>query len=133
MKELVLPLVLSVLVLGFDSCQRELLDPRDLQVVVTPGFQFPLAHVSLDMSDVLPEDSTGPATLTTTPYYTLSYHVDSLAAISVADLLQLPAQSPASLIATMGLISLPDVNGGASVSLGTLGANVTNQIGRAHV
>ena len=126
MRKLVLPLVLCALGLGFGSCQRELLDPKDLQVVVSPGFQFPLAHVSLDMGDVLPEDTTGPATLTTTPYYTLSYHIDSLAALSVADLLQLPAQSPASLTANMGLISLPDVNAGASVSMGTLAAQVTN-------
>ena len=126
MKKCALVWIIGVVGIALGSCQRELLNPKDLQVVVSPGFQFPLAHVSLDLSDVLAEDTTGPATLTSNPYYTITYQEDSLAAISVADLLQLPAQAPVGLSANMGLVALPDVNAGAAVSLGTLSANVSN-------
>ena len=81
------PGFLLVLPWMWTACHREWLDPRDLKVVVSPGFQFPLAHVALDLQDVLPVDSTGPATLTSNPYYTLSYQEDSLVGLSVADLL----------------------------------------------
>lgn len=108
------------------SCQREWLDSKDLHVTASPGFQFPLAHIQLDLSDVLAEDSIGPVTLTSSPYYTLSYFQDSLAGISIADLLQLPAQAPTSLAAHMGLIALPDVSSSAAVSLGILSANISN-------
>ena len=120
--------VVSLLVLPWmwTACQREWLDPRDLKVVVSPGFQFPLAHVALDLQDVLPVDSTGPATLTSNPFYTLSYQEDSLVGLSVADLLELPSQSPVGLTANLGLVSLPNVFAATAVSLGTLSAQVSN-------
>lgn len=108
------------------GCQRELLDPADLQVTLAPGYVFPLAHVYLDLGDVLPVDSAGPATLTDEPFYILAYEEDSLFEISVEDLLEIPAQAPVSLNAPLGLLSLPDFQSSASVSLGTLSANITN-------
>jgi hypothetical protein len=44
--------LVSLLVLPWmwTACQREWLDPKDLKVVVSPGFQFPLAHVALELS-----------------------------------------------------------------------------------
>ncbi len=119
-----LPLFL-LLALGFSACQRELLDPKDLHLTLAPGFLFPLAHVNLDLDDVLPIDTTGPLTLTDAPFYILTYQVDSLAEISASDLLQLPAQSPVALSTALGLLSLPDVQSGASVTLGALAANIT--------
>ena len=47
-------------ILGLFSCQREWLDPKDLHITASPGIQLPLAHVQLDMEDILPLDSTPP-------------------------------------------------------------------------
>ena len=85
------------LVIGFSACQRDFLDPKDLHITASPGFLFPLAHVNLDLDDVLPVDTTGPLTVTDQPYYVIAYTLDSLAQISAADLLQIPAQAPVAL------------------------------------
>ncbi|MDG1253201.1 MAG: hypothetical protein P8N56_05930, partial [Schleiferiaceae bacterium] len=108
------------------SCQRELLDPKDLHITLSPGFLFPLAHVNLDLEDVLPLDTVGPLTLTDDPYYVLTYQEDSLAVISAADLLQIPAQAPAALSVPLGLVNLPDFQSSAGISLGALSANISN-------
>lgn len=120
-------LYLSVLFVFFlASCQRELLDPKDLHISLSPGFLFPLAHVNLDLDDVLPLDTVGPLTLTDDPFYVLTYQEDSLAMISAADVLQIPTQAPVALNAALGLVSLSDFQSTAGISLGVLSANISN-------
>jgi hypothetical protein len=118
-----------LVLLALASCTRELLDPKDLQITASPGFLFPLAHVNLDLDDVLPVDTSGPLTLTDHPYYEIAYTLDSLAEISAADLLQIPAQAPVALNAALGLVALPDLQSSAAVTLGNLSANVSNPSG----
>jgi len=118
--------LMCLMVFLFASCQRELLHPKDLSVVVSPGVQIPLAHVYLDMEDILPLDSTLPLQIQDAPYYILSYQMDSLFALQAADLMDLPNQSPVSLQTSLGQISLPDVNASAGISLGYFGNSITN-------
>jgi hypothetical protein len=108
------------------SCNRDLLDPRDLHITASPEFLFPLAHVNLDLDDVLPVDTTGPLTVTDQPYYVIAYTLDSLAQISAADLLQIPTQAPVALSAPLGVVALPDLQSSATVTLGALSANISN-------
>lgn len=112
--------------LAFVSCNRDLLDPKDFHISASPGYLLPLAHVRLDLNDVLPVDTTGPLTVTEQPYYEIAFTLDSLTEISAADLLQIPSQAPVALSTPLGLVALPDLQSSASVTLGALSANISN-------
>lgn len=116
-------------ILAFASCNREMLNPKDLHITASPGFLFPLGHVSLNLEDVIPVDTSGPITLTDQPYYVISYELDSLAQIATADLLEIPAQAPIALSAQMGVVSIPDFQSSAAITLGNLSSNISNPSG----
>ena len=113
-------------ILAFASCNREMLDPRDLNLTASPGFLFPLGHVSLDLEDVIPVDTSGPITVTEQPYYVIGYELDSLAQIATSDLLEFPTQAPIALSTQMGLVSIPDFQSSAAISLGAFSSNISN-------
>ncbi|HAB35477.1 MAG TPA: hypothetical protein DCE58_02620 [Cryomorphaceae bacterium] len=85
-----------------------------------------LAHVHLDMEDILPLDSTPPLQVSGDPYYVLNYHVDSIAEIQVGELFSIPPQSPSTLNAQLGRIGLPDFTSTGAVSLGLLASHISN-------
>lgn len=120
-----LPLFLLV-AFGFFACQRELLDPKDLHLNLATGFLFPLAHVNLDLEDVIPIDTSGPLAITDQPYYMIGYSIDSLAQISTSDLMDIPTQAPIALSAQMGLVSIPDFQSTADITLGALSSSINN-------
>lgn len=119
-------LLLLVMVLFAVGCQRDLLRPEDLKVVASPGVVVPLGRLSLNLQDVVPVDTSSKFEVGTTPYYTISYHEDSLMGISVDDLFTLPAQPPFSLSNKLGNLFLPDINSSSSITLGALSSSITN-------
>lgn len=121
-KQWILPLLLLFAV----GCQRDLLHPDDLKLVVSPGLVLPLGQLSLNLDDVVPADTGTVFQLGTTPFYTVSYHEDSLIGISVEDLFTLPTQPPISLGAKLGNLALPPINTATSITLGNLSSNITN-------
>lgn len=119
-------LLLPILVLCAVSCQRDLLRPEDIKIVASPGVVLPLGQMSLNLEDVVPVDTSSKFEVGTTPYYTISYHEDSLIGISVSDLFALPVQPPISLTTKLGILSLPDISSSSSITLGALSSSITN-------
>ncbi len=89
--------------LGLFSCQSDVVNPTDVNIVAEPALAFPLGSVNLTMEHLLaPDDSL---------IYNdnATYKVvaqDSVFGISVNDLISIPAQSPSSSAISMGTIAV---------------------------
>ena len=117
-------------VLLLSSCQRDLLDPNDLDIKVQPGLQIPVGKVDLTLSDVFKPDS-GLISVGSDQNYRLVYRQDSLLSLDVADLLELPNQSPVAQNFKMGILNLPGFSSDAEIKLSTLSNAITNPAGFA--
>ena len=112
-------------VILLSSCQRDLLDPNDLDLKVQPGLQIPVGKVDLTLSDVFRPDS-GLISVGSDQNYRLVYKQDSLLSLDVADLLELPNQSPVAQNFKMGILNLPGFSSYAEIKLSTLSNAITN-------
>jgi hypothetical protein len=78
-------------ILGFWSCQRELLTVNDLDLTLRPGLVVPLGQIDLTLGDVFNPDS---SLVTTDPdqTYRLVYRQTDLLNVGVSEFLELPSQ-----------------------------------------
>ena len=122
--------ILALSLLGFGSCQRELLTVNDLDLTLRPGLVVPLGQIDLTLGDVFNPDSS----LVTTDAdqtYRLVYRQTDLLNVGVAEFLELPSQPAIAENFKAGYIALPDVNAAANVRFGRLARSITNPAGFA--
>ena len=122
--------ILALSLLGFWSCQRELLTVNDLDLTLRPGLVVPLGQIDLTLGDVFNPDSS----LVTTDVdqtYRLVYRQTDLLNVGVTEFLELPSQPAISENFKAGYIALPDVNAAANVRFGRLARSITNPAGFA--
>ena len=125
-------LVLGAVGLLFGACQREYLNPDDLDITLRPGFVFPLGQADLTIGDVFKPDS---SMISTDPngLYRLVYSQPDLFDLQVGDIVEIPNQSPTNESFSMGVVNIPNVNFGSSVRFGKLVRNITNPPGTANL
>lgn len=122
--------ILALSLLGFWSCQRELLTVNDLDLTLRPGLVVPLGQIDLTLGDVFNPDSS----LVTTDAdqtYRLVYRQTDLLNVGVTEFLELPSQPAITENFRAGYIALPDVNAAANVRFGRLARSITNPAGFA--
>jgi hypothetical protein len=92
-------------ILGFWSCQRELLTVNDLDLTLRPGLVVPLGQIDLTLGDVFNPDS---SLVTTDPdqTYRLVYRQTDLLNVGVSEFLELPSQPAIAENFKAGYISL---------------------------
>lgn len=121
---------MALSLLGFWSCQRELLTVNDLDLTLRPGLVVPLGQIDLTLGDVFNPDS---SLVSTDPdqTYRLVYRQTDLLNVGVAEFLELPSQPAIAENFKAGYIALPDVNAAANVRFGRLARSITNPAGFA--
>ena len=121
---------LALSLLGFGSCQRELLTVNDLDLTLRPGLVVPIGQIDLTLGDVFNPDS---SLVTTDPdqTYRLVYRQTDLLNVGVAEFLELPSQPAIAENFKAGYIALPNVNAAANVRFGRLARSITNPAGFA--
>ena len=107
--------------LGLFSCQTDLVDPTDINIVAEPALAFPLGSVNLTMEHLLaPDDS---LIYNDNATYKVVVAQDSVFGINVNDLISIPAQSPSSSTISMGTIAVDNVTMSQSIALGAIASD----------
>jgi len=107
--------------LGLFSCQTDLVDPTDINIVAEPALAFPLGSVNLTMEHLLaPDDS---LIYNDNATYKVVVAQDSVFGINVNDLISIPAQSPSSSAISMGTIAVDNVTMSQSIALGAIASD----------
>ena len=117
--------------LGLFSCQIDLVDPTDVNIVAEPALAFPLGSVNLTMEHLLaPDDS---LIYNDNATYKVVVAKDSVFGINVNDLISIPAQSPSSNAISMGTIAVDNVSISQSIALGAIASDAgLTSINSAH-
>ena len=117
--------------LGLFSCQIDLVDPTDVNIVAEPALAFPLGSVNLTMEHLLaPDDS---LIYNDNATYKVVVTKDSVFGINVNDLIYIPAQSPSSSAISMGTIAVDNVSISQSIALGAIASDAgLTSINSAH-
>ncbi len=88
-----------------------------------PGFGLPVATFNASLKNLLTEDSTlifnGDSSIS------ISFAQDSIAEQSVADIIEIPAQSPTSQTLKLGEIEIDNFSTGVTISLGAMVGNLS--------
>jgi hypothetical protein len=107
--------------LGLFSCQSDVVNPTDVNIVAEPALAFPLGSVNLTMEHLLaPDDS---LIYNDNATYKVVVAQDSVFGINVNDLISIPAQSPSSSAISMGTIAVDNVTMSHSIPLGTVASD----------
>ncbi|NDH77822.1 MAG: hypothetical protein EBY63_03195, partial [Flavobacteriia bacterium] len=107
--------------LGLFSCQTDLVNPTDINIVAEPALAFPLGSVNLTMEHLLaPDDS---LIYNDNATYKVVVAQDSVFGINVNDLISIPAQSPSSSAISMGTIAVDNVTMSQSIALGAIASD----------
>ena len=107
--------------LGLFSCQSDVVNPTDVNIVAEPALAFPLGSVNLTMEHLLaPDDS---LIYNDNATYKVVVAQDSVFGINVNDLISIPAQSPSSSAISMGTIAVDNVTMSQSIPLGTVASD----------
>ena len=116
--------------LGLFSCQSDLVDPTDINIVAEPALAFPLGSVYLTMEHLLaPDDS---LIYNDNATYKVVVAQDSVFGINVNDLISIPAQSPSSSAISMGTIAVDNVTMSQSITLGSIASDAGLPVSNAH-
>ena len=117
--------------LGLFSCQSDVVNPTDVNIVAEPALAFPLGSVNLTMEHLLaPDDS---LIYNDNATYKVVVAQDSVFGINVNDLISIPAQSPSSSAISMGTIAVDNVTMSQSIGLGTIASDAgLTSINSAH-
>lgn len=117
--------------LGLFSCQSDVVNPTDVNIVAEPALAFPLGSVNLTMEHLLaPDDS---LIYNDNATYKVVVAQDSVFGINVNDLISIPAQSPSSSAISMGTIAVDNVTMSQSIALGAIASDAgLNVINSAH-
>src|SRR6056300_1324354 len=118
--------------LGLFSCQSDVVNPTDVNIVAEPALAFPLGSVNLTMEHILaPDDS---LIYNDNATYKVVVAQDSVFGINVNDLISIPAQSPSSSSIKMGTIAVDNVTMSQSIGLGAIASDAgLTSITAAHV
>jgi hypothetical protein len=107
--------------LGLFSCQSDVVNPTDINIVAEPALAFPLGSVNLTMEHLLaPDDS---LIYNDNATYKVVVAQDSVFGINVNDLISIPAQSPSSSAISMGTIAVDNVTMSQSIALGAIASD----------
>ena len=107
--------------LGLFSCQSDVVNPTDVNIVAEPALAFPLGSVNLTMEHILaPDDS---LIYNDNATYKVVVAQDSVFGINVNDLISIPAQSPSSSAISMGTIAVDNVTMSQSIGLGAIASD----------
>lgn len=107
--------------LGLFSCQSDVVNPTDVNIVAEPALAFPLGSVNLTMEHLLaPDDS---LIYNDNATYKVVVAQDSVFGINVNDLISIPAQSPSSSAISMGTIAVDNVTMSQSIALGAIASD----------
>ena len=113
--------VLVTASLGFFSCQSDLVDPTNVDIIAEPAIALPLGNVNLTLEHLLaPDDS---LIYNDNATYKVVVAQDSVFGINVNDLIEIPAQSPSSSSISMGTIAVDNVTLNQSIPLGTVASD----------
>jgi len=116
--------------LGLFSCQSDVVNPTDVNIVAEPALAFPLGSVNLTMEHLLaPDDS---LIYNDNATYKVVVAQDSVFGISVNDLISIPAQSPSSSAISMGTIAVDNVTLSQSITLGSIASDAGLTVGTLH-
>lgn len=106
---------------GLFSCQSDLVDPTNVDIIAEPAIALPLGNVNLTMEHLLaPDDS---LIYNDNATYKVVVAQDSVFGINVNDLIEIPAQSPSSSSISMGTIAVDNVTLSQSIPLGTVASD----------
>jgi len=122
---------IAIASLGLISCQSDLVDPINVDIIAEPSIAFPLGSINLTMEHLLaPDDSLIYSDNNT---YKVIVAQDSVFGINVNDLIQIPTQNPSSSSITMGTIAVDNVSMSQSIALGTIASDAgLSAISSAH-
>ena len=104
--------------LGLFSCQSDVVNPTDVNIVAEPALAFPLGSVNLTMEHLLATDDS--LIYNDNATYKVVVAQDSVFGINVNDLISIPAQSPSSSAISMGTIAVDNVTMSQSIALGAI-------------
>jgi len=116
--------------LGLFSCQSDVVNPTDVNIVAEPALAFPLGSVNLTMEHLLPPDDS--LIYNDNATYKVVVAQDSVFGIKVNDLISIPAQSPSSSSITMGTIAVDNVTMSQSITLGSIATDAGLAVGSLH-
>ena len=115
---------------GLFSCQSDVVNPTDVNIVAEPALAFPLGSVNLTMEHLLaPDDS---LIYNDNATYKVVVAQDSVFGINVNDLISIPAQSPSSSAISMGTIAVDNVTMSQSITLGSIASDAGLPVSNAH-
>ena len=125
-------LPISVLgALGLFSCQSDVVNPTDINIVAEPALAFPLGNINLTMEHLLPPDNS--LIYNDNTNYKVVVAQDSVFGINVNDLISIPVQSPSSSAISMGPIEVDNISMTQSIALGTVASDAgLSTINSAH-
>src|SRR6056300_1475822 len=113
--------VLVTASLGFFSCQSDVVDPTNVDIIAEPAIALPLGNVNLTLEHLLaPDDS---LIYNDNATYKVVVAQDSVFGINVNDLISIPAQSPSSSAISMGTIAVDNVTMSQSIALGAIASD----------
>jgi len=114
-------IAITIASVGLFSCQSDLVDPTNVDIIAEPAIALPLGNVNLTMEHLLaPDDS---LIYNDNATYKVVVAQDSVFGINVNDLIEIPAQSPSSSSISMGTIAVDNVTLNQSIPLGTVASD----------
>ncbi len=116
-------LLVSALTTGMalSSCQSDVVDPTNIDIIADPIIALPLGEIGLTMDHLLIPDSS--LIFDDNTVYKVIVAEDSVFGIDVNDLISIPAQSPSSSSIAMGTVAVSNVSMTQDISLGAVASD----------
>lgn len=116
-------LLFSALTAGMalSSCQSDVVDPTNIDIIADPIIALPLGEIGLTMDHLLIPDSS--LIFDDNTVYKVIVAQDSVFGIDVNDLISIPAQSPSSSSISMGTVAVSNVSLTQDIALGAVASD----------
>ena len=122
---------ITIASIGLISCQSDIVDSTDIDIIAEPTIALPLGSVNLTMEHLLAADDS--IIYNDNATYKLVVAQDSVFGINVTNLIDIPSQSPSSRSISMGTIAVDNVTMSQSITLGTIASDAgLTSISAAH-
>jgi len=119
MKKLLLSAIAAGMALS--SCQSDVVDPTNIDIIADPIIALPLGEIGLTMDHLLIPDSS--LIFDDNTVYKVIVAQDSVFGIDVNDLISIPAQSPSSSSISMGTVAVSNVSLTQDIALGAVASD----------
>jgi len=119
MKKLLLSAIAAGMALS--SCQSDVVDPTNMDIIADPIIALPLGEIGLTMDHLLIPDSS--LIFDDNTVYKVIVAQDSVFGIDVNDLISIPAQSPSSSSISMGTVAVSNVSLTQDIALGAVASD----------